>query len=118
MATAQELQIAPLRGDGRLRKEVVVWVVRHGDDLYVRCWRGRDGAWFRAALVSHEGRVRVDGMERDVTFVEEADEQVNDRIDAAYRSKYRRYGSYVPPMVSQQARAATLKLVRRSGGIA
>ena len=41
----------------------------------------------------------------------EADGDVNDAVDTAYREKYRRYPSYVPPMVAPQARATTLKLV-------
>jgi NAD(P)-dependent dehydrogenase (short-subunit alcohol dehydrogenase family) len=37
---AQELEIAPLRRDGTLRKPVPIWVVRVGDDLYVRAAYG------------------------------------------------------------------------------
>ena len=45
----------------------------------------------------------------------DADAGVNDAVDAAYRTKYRRYAdSYVPPMLSPDARATTLKLVPRS----
>lgn len=114
---ADELEIAPLRGDSTLRKGVTIWVVRHGDDLYVRSWRGRGGAWFRAAQARHEGYIRAGGVEKDVTFVEEPDSGINDQIDAAYRTKYRRYASYVPPMISPDARATTLKLVARSTNI-
>ncbi len=46
---AEELQIAPRRPDGTLRTPVTIWVVRVSDDLYVRSYRGRSGAWFRAA---------------------------------------------------------------------
>jgi hypothetical protein len=45
----------------------------------------------------------------------EADDNVNDEIDAAYRTKYHRCSArYVDPIVSPQARAATIKLVPRS----
>ncbi|MFC4014072.1 DUF2255 family protein [Nonomuraea purpurea] len=111
---ADELEIAPRRRDGTLRKPVPIWVVRTGDDLYVRSYKGYDGAWFRAALASHEGRIRAGGVEKDVTFTEEADPDVNERIEAAYRDKYHRYGpTYVDPMVATQARATTLKLLPR-----
>lgn len=116
IGTAEELQIAPSRRDGTLRSPVTIWVVRVGDDLYVRSYRGRDGAWFRAALRSHEGRVQAGGVEKDVTFVEETEHGLNDRIDAAYRSKYRRYPQYVAPMVTAEVRATTLKLVPRTKG--
>jgi len=33
IGTAQELRIVSLRPDGTLRNPVIVWVVRHGDDL-------------------------------------------------------------------------------------
>lgn len=112
---ADELRIAPVRRDGTLRNPVTIWVVRVGNDLYVRSYRGRTGAWFRAALVRHEGRIWAGGVEKDVTFVEETDPDLNDQIDAAYRAKYRRYaGTYVPPMLAPTARAATLKLVPRA----
>ena len=111
---ADELQIQSLRRDGTLRNPVTIWVVRIGDDLYVRCANGRPGAWFRRALVRHEGRITASGVEKDVTFVEENDPAINDQIDAAYRTKYRQHGPYVPPMVTPEARAATLKLVSRS----
>ncbi|GAB4422299.1 MAG: DUF2255 family protein [Anaerolineae bacterium] len=113
--TAEELQIVPRRRDGTLRNPVTIWVVRVGDDLYVRSYRGRGGAWFRAAQTSHEGRIRAGGVEKDVTFLEETDADINDKIDAAYRTKYRRYGGqYVNPMVAAEVRAGTIKLVPRS----
>ena len=113
IGAADELQIASVRRDGTLRNPVTIWVVRHGDDLYVRSVNGRTSAWFRGAQVLHEGRIWAGGVEKDVTFADADD--VNDAIDAAYRTKYRRYAaSYVDPVVGPQARAATLKLVPRS----
>jgi len=114
IGSAEELEIASLRGDGTLRKAVTIWVVRHGDDLYVRAVNGRSGVWFRRAQARHEGHIRAGGVEKDVTFVEEADQALNDKLDAAYRTKYRRYGeSIVGTIVSPGARAATIKLVPR-----
>ena len=37
--TAEELKIASMRRDGTLRKPVTIWVVRHGDQIYVRSVR-------------------------------------------------------------------------------
>jgi hypothetical protein len=112
---AQELEIASVRRDRTQRKPVTIWVVRHGDDLYVRAYKGPDAAWFRGTQVRHEGHIRAGGVDKDVTFVEETDPGINDQIDAAYRTKYRRYGArYVDPMVAPEARAATIKLVPRA----
>jgi hypothetical protein len=117
IGTAQELQLAPRRRDGTLRNPVTIWVVRVGDDLYVRSYRGRNGAWFRGTQVRHEGHIEAGGVDKDVSFVEETDRGINDQIDAAYRSKYRGHDArYVDPMLASEARATTLKLVPRSPG--
>jgi hypothetical protein len=109
---AEELEIASLGRDGTLRRPVTIWVVRHGDDLYVRSVNGRTSSWFRGVQVRHEGHIRAGGVDKDVLLVETDD--MNDEIDAAYRSKYRRYAeSIVGSIVSPNARAATLRLVPR-----
>src|SRR5574342_718566 len=88
---AEELQIAFLRRDGILRNPVTIWVVRVGDELYVRSVNGRGSGWFRGTQVHHEGHIQAGGVDKDVTFMEEADPNINEQIDAAYRTKYRRY---------------------------
>ncbi len=110
---AEELEIASLRRDGTLRKPVTIWVVRVGDDLYVRCVNGRAGAWFRGVQTRHAGRIQAGGIEKDVAFVEESDPALNEKIDAAYLAKYRRYPQYVAPMVTPEVRAATIRLAPR-----
>jgi hypothetical protein len=115
VAEAEELELASLRRDGSRGRPVTIWVVRVGDDLYVRSWKGHTGAWFRAAQTRHEGRVEAGSVRKDVTFVAETDEHINDRIDAAYRTKYRHHGGrYVDPMVAPQARSTTIKLAPRA----
>ena len=114
IGTAEELEIAPVRDDGTPRAPVPIWVVRDGDDLYIRSYRGTDGAWYRTARAGHRAHIAAGGIDTDVTLAEENDSGVNDRIDEAYRAKYHRYGStYVIPMVAAQARATTLKLLPR-----
>jgi hypothetical protein len=113
IGAADELEIAALRPDGTLRPSTTIWVVRVGDDLYVRSFRGRGGGWFRSVLRRPEGRIRAGGLTRDVAFAE-PDDADHDAIDQAYRTKYARYGStYVDPMVSPNATAATLRLLAR-----
>src|ERR671936_489936 len=112
IGSADELHIAPVRGDGTLGRTVPIWVVRVGDELYVRSWRGTSGAWFRAARASHAGHIGAGGVEKDVELLA-AEERAEDAIDAAYRHKYGHYRQYVGPMVSPRARATTLRLVPR-----
>ena len=110
IGTAEELQISSARHDGTLGDPRTIWVVRVGDDLYIRSVNGRTSAWFRGAQVRHEAHIQAGGVDKDVRLVETDD--LNDQIDAAYRTKYRRYAaSIIDTIVSPQARAATLRLV-------
>ena len=89
-----ELGLASRRPDGSLRRFVTIWFVRLGDDLYVRSAYGYDNPWFQRALASGDGRIRVRGMERDVTFVATGPEVAND-LNAAYHAKYDRHGARI-----------------------
>jgi hypothetical protein len=114
IAAADELQLASSRPDGNLRKPVTIWVVRLGEDLYVRSVNGRTSHWFRGTEDRHEGHIRAGGVDKDVLFLEAGDD-VNDEIETAYRTKYQRYcASYIDPLLTPDARAATLELVPRS----
>jgi len=113
--TAEELQIASLGADGTSRMPRIIWVVRLGDDLYVRSVNGRTSDWFRGVQTRHEGHIHAGGVDKDVTFLEESDSSINDQIDAAYATKYSRYAaSIISHINGSEARAATIKLVPRT----
>ena len=110
---ADELQITSRRSDGSLRPYVTIWVVRSGDDVYVRSAYGHENGWFQRALTSGEGRIRAGGVERDVAF-EEPGVVVDADLTAAYHAKYDRYGpTIVGTVVSPEAARSTLRLVPR-----
>jgi hypothetical protein len=110
IGAAEELRIASTRRDGTLRNPVTIWVVRQGDDLYVRSVNGRSAAWFRGAQARHEGHIQAGRVDKDVRLVETDD--LVDAIDTAYRTKYHSYAaSIIASVVSPQACAAMLKLV-------
>ncbi len=113
IGAAVHLQLASFKEDGTLRKPITIWVVRVGDDLYVRAYRGREGAWFRHIQRRPEGHISAGRVTKNVTFVDaSSDEALNHEIDGAYQSKYQRYSAtYVAPMIAPKARATTLKLV-------
>ncbi len=107
---ADELQIASRRPDGTLRSFVTIWVVRSGDEIYVRSAHGPENPWYRRALASGSGRIRAGGVERDVhlTAAGDADQAA---IDAAYHSKYDRYGArIVNTVVGPTASQTTLRV--------
>ena len=113
---AEEMQIASVRRAGTVRKPVTIWVARDRDDLYVRSVRGRKGHWFRGTQERHEGWIRVSGVQQDVTFID-ADHDIDDEVDVAYRAKYRRYaGSILNSVLTPEARSTTIKLVPRLTG--
>jgi hypothetical protein len=108
---ADELQIASRRRDGTLTSPRTIWVVRHGDDMYVRSVRGSASAWFRATRVRQKGHIQAGGVSKDVAFAD-AGHELDDDIDAAYRSKYGRYpAGIINSVITPQARATTIKLV-------
>jgi hypothetical protein len=111
IARADELQIASRRSDGTLRPFVTIWVVRVGDELYVRSAYGAANPWFRRALASGTGRIRAGGIERDVTFADTASD-AHPGIDAAYHAKYDRYGpQIVGTVVGPGVTETTIRLV-------
>jgi hypothetical protein len=116
IGTAEELRIRSLRRDGTLRSPTTIWVVRHGEGLYVRPVNGRTSGWFLGTQVRLEGHIQCGGVDKDVTFVSvEAADDVNAAIDAAYSAKYRRYPkSWVDAVLTPEAKSATIKLQPRS----
>jgi hypothetical protein len=112
VGAADELRLQSRRADGTLRDPVTMWVIRHGDDLYVRPVKGRDG-WYRGTRTRLEGHIRSGGIDKNVTFADaDTDSGLNDAIDAGYRAKYRAYpASIVGSVLTHQARSATIRLV-------
>jgi hypothetical protein len=108
---AEEVAVASRRADGTLGPYTTMWVVRVGDDLYVRSAGGPNRPWYRHAIASGAGRIRAGGIEKDVTFAS-APPDVHPAIDTAYQAKYARYGPHiVGSVVGERARAVTLRLV-------
>ena len=112
IAGADDLHISPFREDGvTYGTPTWIWSVAVDDGLYVRAYNGQNSRWYRAAVRQKAGRITAAGMKKEVTF-EPVDGPINDRIDDAYRAKYR--GSpYLGPMIGARARSATVKVMPR-----
>ena len=108
---AEELQLASCRPDGSLRPYVTMWTVQAGSDLYVRSAYGPDNPWYLRATASGTGRIRAAGIERGVSFAT-ASAGAQPAIDAAYHTKYDRYGARIVGSVTgPPAHQVTIRLV-------
>jgi len=104
----EELRIAGLRDDGTLRKPVIIWMVVHEGQLYVRSVNGPDAAWFRGTQVQGRGHVSAGDVEKDVVFTRVDD--VDDELDEVYLDKYRSYPSAAVAITTPLARSTTLRV--------
>jgi hypothetical protein len=112
IAEADDLHISPFREDGvTYGTPTWIWSVAVADSLYVRGYNGQKSRWYQAAARQQAGRIIAAGMTREVKF-EPVDGPINDRVDDAYRAKYR--GSpYLNAMIGPRARSATVKVTPR-----
>jgi hypothetical protein len=108
ISKSEEIQIAPDRTDGSPGRPTTIWVVRLGDNLFVRSGGGPSGTWYRHAKAIGQGRISTGTDERAVTF-ELNPNADGTAIDTAYRTKYRADPS-LPLLLSPAARSATLRL--------
>jgi len=112
IGAAEELDLESERSDGTLRDPVTMWVVRVADQVYVRSVKGVVGPWYRGTQSRHQGRIGAGGVRQQVAFREAGSSEYAD-VDAAYRTKYGHYSNIVGHVLTDQARAATLRLEPR-----
>jgi hypothetical protein len=114
IAGSDDLHISPIRDDGvTYGTPTWIWSVAVDDALYVRGYNGQSSRWYQAAVRQKAGRIIAAGMTKEVAFEPVDGPQkrpLNDRIDDAYRAKYR--GSpYLDPMIGKRARSATVRIL-------
>ena len=113
IAETDDLHISPLREDGKTNgMPTWIWSVVVDDGLYVRGYNGQKSRWYQAAVRQKAGRITAGGVTKEVSF-ETVDGAINERIDDAYRTKYKG-SSYLSPMIGTRARSATVKVVPRN----
>lgn len=115
IAETDDLHISPFREDGKTYGTPTwIWSVVVGDAIYVRAYNGQNSRWYQSALRQKAGRITAAGMTKEVAF-EPVEGSINDRIDDAYKEKYK--GSpYLKPMIGVSARSATVKVVPHEAG--
>jgi len=104
---ADDLHISPLRADGKtLGTPTWIWCVEVEGDLYVRAYNGVGSRWYQSALKQKAGQIVAADETRDVIF-ETVHGDIIDKIDDAYRTKYK--GSqYLSSMISHRTQEATI----------
>lgn len=109
IAGSDDLHIAPFREDGiTYGTPTWIWSVVVDGALYVRGYNGQRSRWYQAAVRQKAGRIIAAGITRDVAF-QKVEGPINDRIDEAYRAKYKT-SPYLKPMIASQARSATIRI--------
>jgi hypothetical protein len=113
IAESDDLHISPFRDDGATYGTPTwIWSVVLDDSLYVRAYNGKDSCWYRSAIRQKAGRIKAAGMTVEVSF-DPVEGPINDRIDDAYRAKYKA-SQYLKPMIGMRSRSATVKIVPRN----
>ena len=109
-----DLHIAPFREDGETYGTPTwIWCVSVDEYLYVRAYNGPRSSWYQAAMQQGAGRIRAAGKKLEVRFEPVEGEEINNKIDEAYREKYEGH-QYLSPMIGERARSATVQIKRRN----
>ncbi|HIW47368.1 MAG TPA: DUF2255 family protein [Candidatus Yaniella excrementigallinarum] len=113
IADTDDFHIAVYHADGKTTGTLTwIWSVVVDSGLYVRAYNGTNGRWYRSALEQGVGKITAAGQEYEVEFTPITDPELNDNIDAGYEAKYA--GSpYLPPMIADKTRAATVRVTPR-----
>jgi hypothetical protein len=112
VSATDDLHVAPFRADGvTTGTPTWIWSVVVDNRLFVRAYNGPASRWYQSAIVQHAGQITAAGRTLDVVFAP-ADPALQDRIDAAYRSKYAG-DFYLGSMISTRAQAAAVEITPR-----
>ena len=113
LGRAGEVEVSSVRRDGSLSRPRTVWIVRVGDQLYLRSVRGPEAAWYRSTRSRHQGRLQAGGSVRDVSWIDiDATEHpdIDPAVDAEYARKYRGSRSAIEHINSPTARTTTMRV--------
>jgi hypothetical protein len=109
IADQDEIRISSEAKGGGYNRSTPVWVVRVGDDLYVRSGFGTNGSWYRHATES-QAYVDAAGVRYKVDLILRTDAVSVSAVDEAYRENYSADPS-LPLLLTDQARSTTSRLI-------
>ncbi len=112
-----EAVLASRRPDGSLGSPATIWVVRVGDEVFVRSAFGPGNRWYARARSAGSGHVTIGGVAREVLIEDASDDSPRPAdqaaLDREYHAKYdgRYPREYVDPVVDATSHGATLRLI-------
>jgi hypothetical protein len=112
-----EVVLASRRADGSLGSPATIWIVRVGDEVFVRSAFGPGNRWYARALRAGAGHVSIGDVSRDAVFEDASLGSARPadavEVDDAFHAKYD--GSHpkqdVDPVVDAVSHTATLRVM-------
>src|SRR5258705_12735435 len=89
IANQEEIRVSSERTGGGYRRWTPIWIVRVGDELYVRSGFGANGRWYRHATNS-QPYIKAASTLYKVGLIRHTDPASVAAVDTAYRQKYSR----------------------------
>ncbi|HEX5729083.1 DUF2255 family protein [Microbacterium sp.] len=111
LAALRELEISAAKVDGGHGRWRPIWVVVVEGEVFVRTWHRRNTGWYGGAVRSGRARIRMSGGDPVDAVVTPTGDRAADSVGAAYLTKY---GPGAQSMVTAEAAASTLRLMRAS----
>ena len=112
---SDDLYIAPFREDGKTYGTLTwIWSVIVNDELFVRAYNGKNSSWYKSAVKQKAGKIKAAEMEFEVNFEQvDINDSIQKLIDDAYKMKYSS-SPYLTSMISDRARSATVKIIKKN----
>jgi hypothetical protein len=111
LADVEEIRIGFQRPDGSTGS-TPVWIVRAGDDLFVRSMYGARGGWYQRLRANPHGEVHDQAHSHLVRAEPVGDAGTVAEVTRAYATKYAA-SPYVQSLLGEEAAGATLRLKPR-----
>ena len=109
LTAAEEIRIETQAPGGSAHR-TIIWVVVEGDEVFVRSVRGERGRWFREARANPAVAIHVGKQRLPATAIPADDPDSIDRVSAAFRAKYARFGGSLQAMLVPETLPTTIRL--------
>jgi hypothetical protein len=116
LARIQKERILGMRaGRNSTHRVIGLWAVVVDDRVFVRSWSMKPRSWWRTLLEDPHGTIFVGQSKRGIRVraLQVQEEELKERVSAAYREKYNTRGSigYVGDMSRAPSRDTTTELI-------